>query len=94
MITLYNGYVITNDELQWTLAKDDGQVDKRTGKTKYKPIGYFSSLEEAFGEFRRRNIRSAMQDASLSLCEALLVIKNENERLENFIKENIPGKEA
>lgn len=89
MIQLYNGYSIANDSIQWILQKENG-IDKKTGKTRYKPIGYFTRLENALLEFGRRNTRDALENGAITLKQALNTIKNENERLEKFIRDNIP----
>ena len=90
MIQLYNNYVILNDDLQWILAKDTGHIDKRNGRIKYDPAGYFSGLRNALDEFRRRNIRTRCKNESLALRDALAAIREEDARLEEFIRENIP----
>lgn len=90
MIQLYNDYVIINDDLQWILAKDTGHIDKRNGRVKYDPVGYFSSLRNALDEFRRRNIRTRCKNESLALGDALTAIREEDARLEKFIRDNIP----
>ena len=90
MIQLYNDYVIVNDDLQWILAKDTGRIDKRNGRIKYEPAGYFSSLRNALNEFRRRNIRTRCKNGSLALGDALTAIREEDARLEKFIRDNIP----
>ena len=90
MIQLYNDYVILNDDLQWILAKDTGHIDKRNGRTKYDPVGYFSGLRNALEEFRRRNIRTRCKNESLALRDALTVIREEDAKVEEFIRENIP----
>lgn len=89
MIQLYNGYSIANDSIQWILQKENG-IDKKTGETRYKPIGYFTRLENALSEFGRRNTRDALENGAITLRQALNTIKNENERLEKFIRDNIP----
>ena len=53
MIILYNGYVLSNDSIQWILQKENG-INKKTGKMRYKPIGYFTRLENALSEFGRK----------------------------------------
>lgn len=92
MIQLYNDYVILNDDLQWILAKDTGRTDNRKGKNRpvYDPIGYFGSLRNALDEFRRRNIRTRCKNESLALRDALTVIREEDAKVEEFIRENIP----
>lgn len=89
MIQLYNGYSIANDSIQWILQKENG-IDKKTGETRYNPIGYFTRLENALSEFGRRNTRDALENGAITLRQALNTIKNENERLEKFIRDNIP----
>ena len=89
MIQLYNDYVLLSDSYQWTLAKKHG-VLKKTGKDRYIPIAYFTRLDNALEDFRRRNIRSALENSMVTLNQALIIIKNENERLEKFIQDNIP----
>ena len=90
MIELYDGYVIKVDELQYTLAKATGKIDKRSGRPVYDPIGYYADLRAALTAFGRRNIRVKLKDGSLALGDALLAIQNELDRLEKFIKDNIP----
>ena len=89
MIVLYDGYVLSNDSIQWILQKENG-INKKTGKTRYKPIGYFTRLENALSEFGRRNTRDALENGAVTLKQAINTIKNENERLEKFIRDNIP----
>lgn len=89
MIQLYNGYSIGNDSIQWVLQKEKG-INKKTGQMRYTPVGYFSRLENALLEFGRRNTRDALKNGAITLETALNTIKNENERLEKFIRDNIP----
>lgn len=89
MIQLYNGYSIANDSIQWVLQKEKG-INKKTGQMRYMPVGYFSRLENALLEFGRRNTRDALENGAITLETALNTIKNENERLEKFIRDNIP----
>ena len=89
MIILYNGYAIANDSISWILEKEKG-INKKTGEMRYAPVGYFVSLQNALIEFGRRNARDALQNATIPLIDALNTIKNENERLEKFIRDNIP----
>lgn len=89
MIILYNGYAIANDSIQWILEKEKG-INKKTGEMRYAPVGYYMILQNALIEFGRRNTRDALQNATIPLKQALNIIKNENERLEKFIRDNIP----
>ena len=89
MIILYNGYAIANDSAQWILEKEKG-INKKTGEMRYAPVGYYMSLQNALIEFGRRNTRETLQNATIPLKQALNIIKNENERLEKFIRDNIP----
>lgn len=90
MIRLYDGYVILIDDYQYTLAKDTGRTDKRNGRTIYDTVGYFSTLKSALIEFKRVNVRNRVKSGSHALRDALHAIIEENERLEKFIRENIP----
>lgn len=90
MIELYDGYVIKIDELQYILAKKTGRIDKRSGKEDLDPVGYYADLRMALKDFGRRNIRLKLKDGSLSLGDAIRAIQNELDRLEKFIKDNIP----
>ena len=89
MIILYNGYAIDNDSVQWILEKEKG-INKKTGEMRYAPVGHYMSLRNALIDFGRRNTRDALQNATIPLKQALNIIKNENERLEKFIRDNIP----
>ena len=89
MIILYNGYAIANDSISWILEKEKG-INKKTGEMRYAHVGYFGRLQNALIEFGRRNTRDALQNATIPLKQALNIIKNENERLEKFIRDNIP----
>lgn len=90
MIELYDGYVIKVDELQYILAKKTGRIDKRSGKEDLDLVGYYADLRMALKDFGRRNIRLKLKDGYLALGDALRAIQNELDRLEKFIKDNIP----
>lgn len=95
MIDLYNGYCINVDQYSWDLCKisenaPESRAFKNGEKYKYKAVAYCGSLQSALKAFRRRILVDEMQDASMSLSEALETIQRLDEELERFIEKNIP----
>lgn len=90
IITVYDGWLILVDDNQWTLAKDGGEVWKRTKKSRYRAKGYYASLRAALKACYEANVRSRLQDGTHTLTQALTIISEEQKRLEQFIEDNIP----
>lgn len=90
IITIYDGWLILVDDNQWTLAKDGGEVWKRTKKSRYRAKGYYASLRAALKACCEANVRSRLQDGTHTLAQALTIISEEQKRLEQFIEDNIP----
>jgi hypothetical protein len=90
IITVYDGWLILVDDNQWTLAKDGGEVWKRTKKSRYRAKGYYASLRAALNACYEENVRSRLQDGTHTLAQALTIISEEQKRLEQFIEDNIP----
>lgn len=90
IITVYDGWLILVDDNQWTLAKDGGEVWKRTKKSRYRAKGYYASLRAALKACYEANARSRLQDGTHTLAQALTIISEEQKRLEQFIEDNIP----
>ena len=90
IITVYDGWLILVDDNQWTLAKDGGEVWKRTKKSRYRAKGYYASLRAALKACYEANVRSKLQDGTHTLAQALSIISEEQKRLEQFISDNIP----
>ena len=63
IIIVYDGWLILVDDNQWTLAKDGGEVWKRTKKSRYRAKGYYASLRAAlkacYEEMSVQNYRMA-----------------------------------
>ena len=90
IITVYDGWLILVDDNQWTLAKDGGEVWKRTKKSRYRAKGYYASLRAALKACYEATVRSRLQDGTRTLTQALTIISEEQKRLEQFIEDNIP----
>ena len=76
MIRLIGDYVIQIDENNFTLAREKKGKDK-SGKdvTRYRPVGYYGSLEKAIEACRREYVRQGLQEKDTSLPEALNTIR-------------------
>ena len=89
VITIYDGWVILVDGVQWILAKDYGKKDKR-GNPVRDVRGYYTRLRKALSACCEANIHSKLQNGTQTLGEALHTIKKEHDRMEQFIAVNIP----
>lgn len=86
MMRVNADYVILVDTLNYTPCRDDHKTDK-AGKPVYKPIGYFSTLEQALrGIIKDMNGRAFEADV-YSLQEALEVIQQSNKVFTDMLRE-------
>lgn len=90
VIRLYDNWVIVVDSRQWILARDTGKKDK-SGAPIRNIRGYYARLGTALKACAEANIRARLQNGTTGLSEALQTIREEHERLERFIAENIPN---
>ena len=90
MIRINDDYVITVDELCYTLKQDAHRmsVDKKTGKESpvYYYIGYYATLENALKGYIRLMIDKRLGSGNYNIREALDVIREERENLEKLIE--------
>ena len=52
MIELIKDYVILVGELDYTLARKTGSVDKKTGRPIYAPVGHYGTVSGAINRLR------------------------------------------
>lgn len=85
MIRLIDGYVIEPGPCDYMLAKDTGRMSKK-GRV-LKPISYHASVGKAILALREHCTRKSLGEKDMSLCEALSVIKQCDEKFEKLLKE-------
>lgn len=90
VIQLYDGWVILVDENQWILAKQTQRIRKETGKPRYDNYGYYTKLASALKACCERNIHLKLSNGYADQCGAVATIREEHERMQKFIAENIP----
>lgn len=92
MIELFDGYYIVVDAYNYSLAtkrqsknKDGELVDK------WEYISYHNDLATALVAFKRLLVRKRLENRLSGLEQAVADITEVSERVERFIKDNIPS---
>ena len=88
MIKLFDGYEVEVDDYAYTLRRYTGKTNKN-GKPTYKVIGYYTSLNAALNALSKRIAQEKQKDGCMSLREAVQSIRESNERVEQFIRQEI-----
>lgn len=90
MIELFDDYVISVDPYNYTFAKRITKKDKDgVDRESYKSLSYCSTLSGALNSARLYFIRQGLSTAHMSLSEALATIRDVNDQMEKFIRENV-----
>lgn len=90
MIKLVNGYVVKIDTLGYTLMLTTDKTDKH-GKTVYKSLGYYSTLQSAIKACIREINREQFSKNTYSLAEAIKIIEENNKLMSDLLTERFGG---
>ena len=86
MIHIFEDYYIIGDEKCYELAKKTTSVNKSTGKIKYSPIGYYTTIEELVKGFIKYMVRRYISNEKE---QTLNELKTYQENLYKTIEKNI-----
>lgn len=94
MIELFDGWKIEVDSMAYTLVKEKthlAETGKRAGEmvTDRDIRGYYATMEGALNALGKEIVRDNLKDGSHSLTEALNVVRDARETIENLLKEKI-----
>lgn len=87
MIELFNDWYVRVDGLQYSLAKKT--INKNTGEDKFVSMYFFNSLSGALKKFKHIIASERLEDAEITLSEALKTISDSNKEVEDFIDKAI-----
>ena len=91
MIELFDDFVITVDENQYSVGKRYFSKSKDGTLTeKIKQIGHYTSLSQALNGFTKYLARNELKDGNRTLAEAIKTIREIADRVEKFVAENVP----
>ena len=88
MIKITDNIFINADERQYILQKEIG-IDKKTGKTKYKNLGYYQCVSDAIRACSTLLLRQEIQNTDLTLKEAYHRFNEVEQRIKQMLPENI-----
>ena len=94
MIELYDGYAVAVDEYGYTLFRHTGRYNKKTGIERRVIIGFYSTLAYALENLTRYLAKKQIEPKTVNIDEAIAIIHFEVERMQNFLKENLPEYEV
>lgn len=86
MIELIKDYVILVGELDYTLARKTGSVDKKTGRPIYAPVGHYGTVSGAINRLREELIRGRLKTGLKSLSDAISQIKEANAEVDRLLE--------
>lgn len=89
MIKLFDDWVILVNPYDYCLARYRGQTKRKDGGTdfNYDRIGFYSSPEGCLKRLGEELTREALKDRSVTLSEAVAVIRESNAKVEKLLKE-------
>jgi hypothetical protein len=86
MITLIDNLYIDADENQYILKLKTNSIDKKTGEPVYKTLGYYTKLSNAVNGALTKLSRAQVQQADVSLADALKQFRELENRLESLVE--------
>ena len=85
MIVLTHDYVVDVDKYCYTLMRDRHKQDKK-GNPIRETLGYYRNLESTIIAAKEHSIKDIMCDDTVSLTEAIEIIKQANNEFRNLLK--------
>ena len=86
MIRLIDDYVVVKESYDYMLARELKSIDKKTNKNKLKTIGYYGSLTKAIEACRKEYIGKPLEDADVTLSEALTILRQQDKRFRMMLE--------
>lgn len=88
MIHLIDNYYTKSEIYGYQLVKDTGRKDK-DGNPVYTPMGYCGDLIETARLLHNKLIQDNLPDGCIELSEALSIMREQRERIENAIRKEV-----
>ena len=86
MIRLIEDYVIVKEPYDYMLARELKSIDKKTKKNKLRAIGYYGSIKKAIEACRKDYIGKPLNDADVTLSEALTILRQQDKRFRMMLE--------
>lgn len=86
MIHIFEDYYIVGEENCYSLSQKSKTIDKKTGKEKIRPIGYYTTIEDLVKGFIRMMGRKYISNDKMQTLDEL---KKYQENLYKKIEKNI-----
>lgn len=90
MIKLDNVYKIDVDSYNYTLIKDKGKINKKTGKPIIIAVGYYGNLQGCLKRYAELTAISKLQEYDVTLPEAIKIITESNDKLIAMLNQRLP----
>lgn len=90
MIKLDDDYMIDVDSYNFTLIKDKGKINKKTGKPITIAVGYYGNLQGCLKRYAELTAISKLQEHDVTLPEAIKIITESNDKLIAMLNQKLP----